>query len=95
MPKSPSRDPGQFAKPSVLSHKYLVFQSSQNPPVQGALRREYLDIRKKRNAVMADSVISRRARPARLLAVLRPLAMERPLPADRAYPETLQVALKC
>jgi hypothetical protein len=79
----------------VLSHKFLVFQSSQNSPVQDALRRQYLDIGQERNAVMADSVISRRARPVRLLAVLRPLPMERPLPADRAYPEALQAALKC
>jgi hypothetical protein len=102
---------------SVLSHKFLVFQSSQNAPVQGALRREYLDIRQERNTgfgcarkafsaaqnppcgsacpVMAHSVNSRRARPARLLAVLQPLAMEWPLPADCALPETLQAALKC
>jgi hypothetical protein len=52
------------------------------------------DIDKERNAVMADSVLSRRARPVRLLAVLRPLAMERPLPAGRAYPEALRDALK-
>ena len=78
---------------SVLSHKFLVFQRSQNSPVQGAIRRQYLDIGKKRNAVMVDSVISRRARPARLLAVLRPLAREQPFPADRAYPETWQAAL--
>jgi hypothetical protein len=44
--------------------------------------------------MMADSVLSRRARPVKLLAVLRPLAMERPLPAGRAYPEALQDALK-
>jgi hypothetical protein len=62
--------------------------------VQGALRRQYLDIGKQRNAVMADSVNSRRARPVGLLGLLRPLAMERPLPADRAYPEALQDALK-
>jgi hypothetical protein len=80
---------------SVLSHKFLVFQSSQNSPVQGSLRRQYLDIGQEHNAVMADSVISRRARPVRLLAVLQPLPMERPLPADRAYPEALQAALKC
>ena len=79
---------------SVLSHRFPGIQSSQNSPGQGALRRQYPDIGKKRNAVMADSVISRRARPVRLLGLLRSLAMERPLPADRAYPEALQDALK-
>jgi hypothetical protein len=80
--------------PSVLSHKFLVFQSSQNSPVQDALRRQYVDIGKECDAVMVDSVNSRRARPVRLLAVLRPLPIERLLPADRAYPEALQAALK-
>jgi hypothetical protein len=44
---------------------------------------------------MVDSVLSLLARPARLLAVLRSMATEQPLPADRAYPEALQAALKC
>ena len=61
---------------SVLSHKFVVFQRSQNVSVPGALCREYRDIRKERNAVMAHSVISRRARPESLLAVLRLLPME-------------------